>query len=220
MRIATLARKLLGVTEIIVESAEIAEDGVIFDVRPKWRRARCGSCGHRAARYDQREARRWRHLAVGRVMLWLRYAPRRVSCPTCGVRNEKVPWGTSSGRFTFALEELTAYLAQITNKTATTKLVGIAWRTVGTIVERVIEARLDPKRLDDLGFVGIDEFSYRRRHRYLTTVVDHLQSRVVWAAKGKNAETLDTFFDELGEERSGELEVVTCESMYGMTVCS
>ena len=211
MRTNTLARRLLGVTSIRCRGVEIAEDGLVFEVRPRWHKPRCGQCGKRAPGYDRLKARRWQHLAVGRAILWLRYAPRRVSCPSCGICAEKVPWGESPSRFTSALEELAAYFAQLTDKTAVTKLLAIAWRTVGNIVERVVGGRLDPKRLDDLRFIGIDEFSYRKRHHYITVIVDHLQSRVVWSAKGKSAETVAAFFAELGPERVGKLEVVTMD---------
>jgi hypothetical protein len=36
------------------------------------------------------------------------------------------------------------------DKTAVHRLMGINWRTVGTIVERVVQAKLDPERLEGL----------------------------------------------------------------------
>jgi transposase len=79
-----------------------------------------------------------------------------------------------------------------------TKLLGIAWRTVGAIIERIVDERLDPHRLDGLLVIGIDEISYRRHHHYLTLVLDHLEKRIVWAGKGKKAETC-----EASSSRSG-----------------
>ena len=61
---------------------------------------------------------------------------------------EEVPWASSDSRFTREFEEMTAYLAEITDRTTVTKMMGIAWRTVGRIVERVIERRVDPSRLE------------------------------------------------------------------------
>ena len=58
--------------------------------------------------------------------------------------------------------------------------------------------QLNPGRLAGLRRIGIDEFSYRKRHHYLTVVVDHDTRRVVWAGKGRSAETLDGFFNLLG----------------------
>jgi transposase len=152
---------------------------------------------------------------MGRLRISLEYAPRRVECPRCGVRSEQVPWAAHGSRFTGDFEELVAYLAQVTDKTRVTELMGISWTTVGAIVERVVARRLDPSRLDGLRRIGVDEFSYRKRHRYLTTVVDHDRRRVVWAAAGRSAETLGAFFDVLGEERCAQLECVTMDMAGG-----
>ena len=57
-----------------------------------------------------------------------------------------------------------------------------AYPTVGG--EPAWARRLNPGRLAGLRRIGIDEFSYRKRHHYLTVVVDHDTRRVVWAGKG------------------------------------
>jgi transposase len=60
---------------------------------------------------------------------------------------------------------------------------------------------LDERRLQGLVAIGVDEISYRRHHRYLTSVVDHQTGAIVWCAPGRNAATLHAFFDELGERK-------------------
>jgi transposase len=47
----------------------------------------------------------------------------------------------------------------------------------------------------------VDEISYRRGQRYLTSVVDHRTGAIVWCSAGRNAATLQAFFDELGDRR-------------------
>jgi transposase len=149
------------------------------------------------------------------MRIWLAYALRRVKCPDCGIHTERVPWAHHGSRFTSDFEELAAYLAQITDKTKVTQLMGISWVTVGSIVERVVARNLDPTRLEGLRDIGVDEFSYRKRHRYLTTVVDHDRRRVVWAAPGRSSDTLGAFFDEMGEERCAKIECVTMDMAGG-----
>jgi transposase len=106
----------------------------------------------------------------------------------------------------------TAYLAQHNDKTTVTKLMRIAWVTVGKIIQRFVRRqRGDVDRLDGLRIIGVDELSYRRHHEYVTVVVDHVRGDVVWAAPGKSAETLKRFFDALGPERCGKLEAVTID---------
>ena len=212
MRVTTLLRRLLGVTQLHVEQVRIGTTGMLHvSTRPSWRRSRCGMCGRRAVRYDRQPARLWRHLPWGRVTVWLRYAPWRVSCGRCGVRVEQVSWATHGSAFTAPLEELAAYLAQVTDRTTVSRLVGISWPAVGGIIERVVARRLDSTRLAGLRRIGVDEFSYRKRHHYLTVVVDHDRRCVVWAGPGRSAETLDRFFELLGPAGCARIELVTAD---------
>ena len=103
------------------------------------------------------------------------------------------------------------YLAQVTDRTAVSRLLGISWVTVGSIVERVVARRLDGARFAKLRRIGVDEFSYRKRHRYLTIVVDHDERRVVWAGRGRSAETLGAFFEQLGPGGCARIELVTAD---------
>jgi transposase len=131
------------------------------------------------------------------------------------VRTERVPWADHGSRFTREFEELVAYFAQVTDQTKVTELTGIAWETVGAIVKRVVDRRLTADRFDALRCIGVDEFSYRKHHRYLTVVVDHDRRRVVWAAEGRSGEVLASFFAELGSERCATIKVVTMDMAAG-----
>jgi transposase len=209
--VGELLRRLIGVKGLVVRGARLEEGGVVVAVRPRQRRPRCGVCGRPGPHYDTSEERQWRHLSLGRTVFRLSYAPRRTLCREHGARVEKVPWAAHDSDFTYEFEEMTAWLAQQMSKTATKRLMGINWRTVGAIVERVVKARLDPERLEELYVIGVDELSFRRHHEYVTVVVDHLKKRVVWVGEGKGEKTLLKFFDELGPQRSQALTHVTMD---------
>jgi transposase len=126
---------------------------------------------------------------------------------------EHVPWAEPGARFTLPMEEHVAYHAQRTDRTTAMQLLRVAWRTVGSIVRRVVGRHRDRTGdpLEGLRFIGVDELSYRRHHEYITTVVDHERGVVVWAGEGKSAETLNAFFKALGPERTAKLEAVTID---------
>ncbi|HKI85521.1 MAG TPA: ISL3 family transposase [Thermoanaerobaculia bacterium] len=214
MRATTVLRKLVGVISLFALGMDWAR-GLVIEVRPTARRSRCGLCGLKAPRYDRCRARRWRHHALGGARVWLQYAPWRVRCPECGVRTEKVSWARHKSGFTRSFEENVAYLAQTTDKSTVQRVMGINWRTVGAIIERVVGDRLDAERFDDLRTIGVDEFSYRKRHRYLTVVTDHERRRVVWASEGRSSETFGKFFHELGTDRCARIETVTLDMAAG-----
>lgn len=212
MRVSTLLRRLIGVTGLFVKGVRFEDGVMVVGVKPRSRKTRCAQCERVRPGYDRLRARRWRHLGLGSLRIELEYAPRRVSCTRCGgVRVEAVAWAAHASNFTYDFEELVAYLAQVTDKTQVTKLLGIAWSTVGAIVCRVVDRKLDPDLLEGLRCIGVDEFGYRKRHNYLTIVVDHDRRRVVWTAKGHDSATLKAFFDDLGPERCARLECVTMD---------
>ena len=88
----------------------------------------------------------------------------------------------------------------------------IAWRTVGSIISRVVaEGRAAHDPFDGLTRIGIDEISYKKGHRYLTIVVDHDSGRLVWAAVGRDRVTLNKFFDLLGDDRCAKIRLVSAD---------
>jgi transposase len=213
MRATSVLRTLLALHRTRVVHLEFNEEALVADVLPNWQIPRCSGCGKkRRSIYDSR-VRTWRHLDLAGIKTLLRYRIRRVSCKKCGVVVESVPWGASASRFTSPMEGHVAYHAQRTDKTTVPTLMRIAWRTVGQIVKRYVHRErkemADP--LENLRTIGVDEISYRKHHEYITTVVDHERGVVVWAAKGKSAETLKAFFEMLGEERARKIESVTID---------
>ena len=134
-----------------------------------------------------------------------------MDCPDHGVLVEQVPFARHRARFTRDFEDLVAWCASKTDKTAVCRLLRIAWLTVGAIVERVVADGLDPHRLDGLVSIGVDEISWKKRHNYLTVVVDHATGDVIWTGPGKDAAALDAFFAELGPQRSAGLTAISMD---------
>src|SRR5207247_6408971 len=123
---------------------------------------------------------------------------RRLRCPGCGkVHLEPVPWARAGAPYTRDFEDVCAWLAQQMAKTPIAGLLRIGWDSVGRIVERVMADHLDARRLDGLVAIGVDEISYRRGQRYLTSVADHASGAIVWCAPGRNSATLQDCFAQL-----------------------
>jgi transposase len=212
VRVTTAFNKILSVPSATVASVEFTDEGVVVGLRRRRGRPRC-PCGWSATGSYDSSVRRWRHLDLGSSKLWLQAQIRRLDCRHCGrVRTEDVPWARPRARHTRDFEDVVAWLAQRTDKTTITRLLRTSWETVAGIVERVVAEQIDTRRLTGLLRLGVDEVSYRKGHRYLTVVADHDQSgRVVWAAEGKNAATLEAFYHQLGEEGCAALEAVSMD---------
>jgi transposase len=216
VRFARVWQRLLGVERTVVESVTFDEDEglLVVHVRPRrGARQRCGRCGQRAPWEDRGEGRRrWRSLDAGPVRVVLEADARRVNCPEHGPTVMAVPWARHDAGHTLMFDDQVAWLAVHTSKTAVSELMRIAWRTVGSIVARVSgDAEKVTDRLANLRRIGIDEISYKKSHRYVTCVVDHETGRLVWAAPGRDKETLGRFFDALGEQRCAQITHVSAD---------
>jgi transposase len=212
MRVTSLLNKLLHLPGLWVRGIEFVGNTLFVDIQRRFRLLTCPECGTRVrGRFEETE-RQWRHLGLGGFRVFLRGAVRRLRCPHCqAVRTERVPWARAGSVFTRPFEDAVGLLAQKLDHTAVAEFIGIAWITVGRIAARLVNEKLHVDRFENLRRIGVDEISYRKRHKYITVVVDHDTGRVIWVGEGKSSKALGAFFEELGPERAASIELVSID---------
>lgn len=220
MRMEKAIEPLLGLQGFRLEGFRFEESKgcreLILSIRRRWRKRTCSGCGKWVRGTYDRHVRRWRHLSLFGTRTYLEGEIRRVNCSRCGVRVEAVPWARRDSTFTRPMEEAVAWLARRSTQTAVAEWFGIAWETVGSIVEHVVDELLPESRLDGLVAIGVDEFHYGRGHRkVLTLVVDHATGRLIWGGEGQGKDTLTQFFARLGPERTATIRLVSMDMDAG-----
>jgi transposase len=191
---------LLGLSGVWVRKVCFEPDRVVVHVALRREKLECPKCcystWHRENEQDHDSV--WRHLDLGVWRLEVHARLRRLRCPEHGALVEGVPFARDGARFTRDFDDLIAWLATTTDKTAACRLTRIDWRTVGRVIKRVGEELLAAEdRLSDLFEISIDEVAWRKGHRYLTLVADHRRRCVVWGCEGKGAAAADEFFEAL-----------------------
>jgi transposase len=218
VRVTKLLRELLGLCHLVVIAGWELEAGdrprLVVQLRLRdRRRGRCGRCGVVAPFYDRGGGlRRWRHVDVGFATCEVTAEAPRVTCPAHGPTVAQVPWARHDSRFSRAFEDLVVYDAIASNKLVASRRHGVSWRAVDAMCVRVCEEALGRvDLLDGLVALAIDEVKHKKGQRYLTVVCDHFTGKVVWAAKGRNKDTVGAFFDALGQQRGSQLGFVSCD---------
>ena len=213
MRLEHCIRRWLGLKSHYVRKVEETAEGVVAEIVEVGNHLpRCGHCGQRVGRTKGRmPARRWRDLKLRDRPLILTYSPRRVVCPSCGVRVEKVPWAEPYSRVSKGLALAVAVLAREASLSAVAGHYGINWKTVASILHQVVVWGLKRRRRKRLRVIGLDEVSRKKGHRYLTLVYDLERGELVWVGKDRTKETVESFFDELGERGCKSLEAVSMD---------
>lgn len=216
MLLETFIRKQLRLKSHTVTKVEESEEWMTVHIDRLGRRLlRCGLCRQRCREvYDICKKRTWRDLSMRKLSLRLRYRPRRVDCPRCGVRVEDFPWAEPWARVTTALANAVAVLARELSWQGTARHYGLNWKSVATIVKRAVEYGLRHRRRPPVHVIGIDEVSRRKGQVYLTVVYDLERRVLLWVGDDRTEEAVRPFFTkEMGTRRCHTLRVV-CMDMW------
>jgi len=214
--IETFIRKQLRLKAHTVTKVEETDAGLLVDIdRLGQRLLRCGVCRQQCRVVQSvRPAREWRDLSMRKMALTLRYRPRRVDCPRCGVRVEVVPWAEPWARVTTALANAVSVLARELSWRGTARQYGLNWKSVATIVKRAVQYGRRHRKRPPVHTIGIDEVSRRKGQVYLTVVYDLERRVLLWVGEDRTEDAVRKFFtEELGPRRCATLQVV-CMDMW------
>lgn len=161
---------------------------------------RCSGCGCRTDHVHDIEVRWVRDLPLLDADTWLRVPRRRVACPRCGPKVERLGWLDPFARVTRRLAESVARLCREVTVRQVADFYHLDWKTVKRIDKASLEESLGPVDLSGVTVLLMDEFALHKGHRYATTIVDPYTKRVLWVGRGHTRESLRPFFALLGPE--------------------
>ena len=104
-------------------------------------RGRCSRCGRPGATYDHQPERRFDFVPLWGLLVFLRYAPRRVTCRDCGVHVEALPWAQGKSSMTTIYMSFLATWARRLSWTDTSLRQHLGQRPAGRRVGSRVRAR-------------------------------------------------------------------------------
>ena len=221
MQLKTIFNRVTEYKPFVVEHVEMVEHESQLRIEIAMR-ARgngepvCSGCGERCPGYDtQPTARRFEFVPLWMIPVVLIYRMRRVECPTCGVKVERVPWAEGKNRLTTAYQWFLAGWAKRMSWTDVATSFHVSWDNVFDSVKHAVSWGLSHRNLDGIRSIGIDEVQWKRGHKYQTLVyqIDEGQKRLLWLGPDRTAKTLLRFFRFLGKDRSLQLQFI-CSDMW------
>jgi transposase len=126
----------------------------------------------------------------------------------------EIAWAEPYGRFTALFERLVIDWLLAASQQAVADRVGLSWDEVHGIMERAVKRGLNRREAEPIQYIGIDEKSFRKRHRYMTVVNDIDRGRVLYVAKDRKQASLDGFWPTLTKEQLNSIEGVAMD-MWG-----
>ena len=162
--------------------------------------------------YDHKD-RCVRHLDVLGMRTLVHFQQRRFDCEVCGKPfTECLGWVDPKRRQTRAFE---AYIYQRVQKTPRKHVAleeGLSESTVLDIFKREAQKTVREPHLDKIRVLGIDEITLRKRHKQHALVISDIQRRrVIAVLPNRHKETLEKWFDSLGEANRRSIKVVSMD---------
>jgi transposase len=211
-----LYRQLLGlkgpwkVTEVKVDFEVLKVD--VWVTWPPEEQAPCPECGKSCMIYDHREERHWRHLDTMQFQTILYCRIPRVECTEHGVKSIEVPWAEKNSRFTALFERLAIdVLLGCQNQTKAMELLKLSWDEVHNMQEKAVQRGLGRRAEREFKYIGIDEKSFLKGHRYATVVSDLKDSRVIDVAKDRKEESLSEILKSISADQRAAIVAVAMD---------
>ena len=180
------------------------------EVESTVRRPRCPACGFRCTRVHDTRRRKVRDLEVsGRrtTLVWMR---RRFVCDNCSTRHlEDHP--EFEGRLTRRLARRLVADARVMTLRAAARRHGLGWHLINGVVKAWSAALAEHRRSRRCRVLLVDETSMRKRHRYVTVIVNGDTGQTLAMVEHRNAAALSAFLMQQGHRWCKGVKVVVSD---------
>lgn len=201
-------RKPWFVSRVVVNTAENRLDAYLDHKDDcTWK---CPKCDREYHLSDHVDERIWRDLDSGTYQVYLHARIPRIRCEEHGKLLVAVPWSEKHSRFSKRFESFAINLMKEMPILNASSILGISWFQAHGIMLRAVKRGL-ARKVSHPSRVGIDEKSYGKGHRYLTLIYNHDSPAVDFIAFDRKEESLDLYFESIGEENSSRICAVSMD---------
>lgn len=202
----------LGLQQWFVETVtRLASGALQLRVQRRLPQHTCSRCGTKTLSGYDHEIRQLRDLPMSGTVVYLLVPQWRILCRNCkAVVTEAMDLCDPGQVLTKRYEQYIAQLCELMPLQAVADLEGLSWSTVVRIDRKYLQWRKQAYEIGDVRQLCIDEVAYRKGHCYVTVISDLQTRRVVWVGKGRDKATVAAFFDEIGPDKTAQIQ---CFSM-------
>lgn len=175
----------------------------------------CSGCGKKGPGYDHRDTRTFEFIPLWGILVFYVYTMRRVDCPKCGIKVERVPWAQGKRTVTTTYAWFLARWAKHLSWAQVADSFQTSWYTVCTSVEMAVAWGRAHADLTGITAIGIDEIFWGKGYRCVTVVyqINREAVRLLWVGEHRKGKTLIRFFRWFGEKRTAQLKYI-CSDMW------
>jgi transposase len=186
-------------------STEFRGGTVYYHVIRKKDERRCAGCG---ARWDKlimqgRFERCFRALPVGRRPQFVLLHGHFQHCAHCGrTLREPIDFAKGKRRRLKAFDRYVVDLCGIAPIKHVALFLAVGWDLIKEIFKEHLANKLKRRKLKNVRYLAVDEFSIRKGHHYMTVVLDLERGQILHVHEGKDANALIPFLEKLKRKKA------------------
>ena len=192
-----------GISEVEHRSTKFEGGQVIIRAEMRRESIKCPRCKGFKGIFRGRKTRRLHLPPFGKKKCFLDLILHRVQCRSCNhLYWPTLPFMPGIKRMTRSFVRYALDLLQFGTIKDVASHVGLGWDAVKELHKEALKKKYCDIPIAELEFISIDEFSIRKRHKYMTVVSDLKTGRVIHAVEGRKKEDINPFLRKLKKKPS------------------
>ena len=161
----------------------------------------CSFCKSTRVIFKGRKTRYLHLPPMGRKRSILELIMHRLCCKDCGVLFwPRLQFMRGNKRYTRAFALTVLDLLQFATIKAVANYLNVGWDLVKQIHKQKLKTMYREQNFRDLVYLGIDEFSLRKGHSYMTIFVNLQNGRIIHAIEGRSSEAVSPFLRKISKK--------------------
>ena len=183
---------------------------LVVGVESALRRLRCPMCGFKCHGVHDRRDKRIRDLGVSGRPVTIVWSRRRMRCDNCGSRFLEGHCAFEGG-LTARLARALVADARVMTLRAAARRRGVGWHRINALVRAWAAVVAERRRSERCRVLLVDETSIRRRHRYVTVIVNADTGKTLAMVPHRNSAALSAFLAQQGHKWCKGVKVVVTD---------
>ena len=187
-----------GISGVQYKSTKYKEGAVIIHAEMV-DRPQC-KCGYTNTIFKGQKNRQFKMVPFGGKPCFLNVLLHRVECLQCGHKWwPRLPFMKGKFRMVRSMIAHVLDLLHFSTLLDVSRFLKISWNVVKRIHKKKLATLYKTIPLNDLEYITVDEFSIRKRHKYMTVFTDLRSGRIIHAVEGRTIEAVAPFFKRLSK---------------------
>jgi transposase len=134
-----------------------------------------------------------------------------VECEDHGISQVSAPWAGPRSKLTLLFERKIIDALKECDTSGVARLTGLSWDVVFTVMKRAVKRGMERRQRRIPKYLGVDEKSFAKRHKYETIVCDLERGTVEYVGRRRKQATLEKYYKQFSPEELGDIAAIAMD---------